>query len=193
MRFKRYVFAYSFFDTFSKIDDCIGFIQILREEITPKLDKLREEKRAFLEFQKKSSELERLSRLVIAYDFVNLSSRSTKALDQIANHDFKMKASKADKGRIEGEVSRMEKDAAEIIKRRDEEMKKGGKIGLLESEQKELAKEIAKSKTRVEIIESTIVEEEKKVADLELAGKDVSRLQSSVYMFPLMTSLITAQ
>ena len=148
--------------------------QILREEIVPKLDKLREEKRAFLEFQKKSSELERLTRLVIAYDFITLSARSTKSLEVITSNEQAVKEAKSAKGRMEGEISRMEKDVGEINKRREEEMAKGGKIGLLETEQKELARELAKSKARVEIIESTIVEEEKRVSDLEANAKDVS-------------------
>ena len=140
----------------------------------PKLDKLREEKRAFLEFQKKSSELERLTRLVIAYDFITLSARSAKSLELITSNEQAVKEAKSAKGRMEGEISRMEKDVAEINKRREEEMAKGGKIGLLESEQKDLARELAKGKARVEIIESTIVEEEKKVSDLEANAKDVS-------------------
>lgn len=43
--------------------------QLLAEEIVPKLDKLRGEKRAYLEFQKTQTEIERLSRIVVSFDY----------------------------------------------------------------------------------------------------------------------------
>nr|GFD59839.1 structural maintenance of chromosomes protein 2-1-like [Tanacetum cinerariifolium] len=39
--------------------------ELLRDEIDPKLEKLRQEKRAFLDFQQTQSELEKLTKLVI--------------------------------------------------------------------------------------------------------------------------------
>jgi len=42
----------------------------LNEEITPKLDKLRQEKRAFLEFQKVETELDHLQRGMIAHEYL---------------------------------------------------------------------------------------------------------------------------
>lgn len=93
--------------------------ELLREEITPKLDKLREEKRAFLEFQKKSSELERLSKLVIAYDWTQLEAKKVKATEDVEAARIKLKESVSGKGRMEGEIKRMEKEMGDIQKRRD--------------------------------------------------------------------------
>lgn len=42
---------------------------ILREEIAPKLDKLRNEKRTYLDYQKTEAEMERLNRLMVAYEY----------------------------------------------------------------------------------------------------------------------------
>ena len=137
------------------------------------MDKLREEKRAFLEFQKKSSELEKLTRLVIAFDYLTFSTRKVKCLELIATSNTSITDSKNAKIRMEAEISRMEKDVKEIETRRQAEMAKGGKIGLLEDQQKELAKELAKDKTRIEIIEGTVEEEKKKVVELEAGAKDV--------------------
>lgn len=147
--------------------------KLLRDEITPKLDKLREEKRAFLEYQKKSSELEKLSRLVVAYDYLSLTSRREACLTLITGAVAAIADAKKSKTRIEGEIERMEKDVKEIQKRREEELKKGGRVGILEAEQTELARGLAKERARFEICESTIEEEEKKVAELEAASKDV--------------------
>jgi len=43
--------------------------QILNEEIFPKLDKLRNQKKEIIEYQKIETELDYLKRLIIAYDF----------------------------------------------------------------------------------------------------------------------------
>jgi structural maintenance of chromosome 2 len=48
---------------------------LLEEEITPKLDTLREEKRSFLEFQKRTTELEKLARLLRAYEWKEATER----------------------------------------------------------------------------------------------------------------------
>ena len=49
--------------------------ELLRDEIDPKLEKLRMEKRAFLDFQQTQSELERLTKLVVAYDYIRYNER----------------------------------------------------------------------------------------------------------------------
>ena len=48
---------------------------LLEEEITPKLDTLREEKRSFLEYQKRNTELEKLARLLRAYEWKEATER----------------------------------------------------------------------------------------------------------------------
>jgi len=56
--------------TIAKKEKKVGEItQLLSEEIVPKLDKLRSEKRAYLEFQKTQTEIERLSRIVTSFDY----------------------------------------------------------------------------------------------------------------------------
>lgn len=44
--------------------------QVLKEDITPTLSKLREERSSYLEYQKIIRELEHLNKLYIAYQFV---------------------------------------------------------------------------------------------------------------------------
>ncbi|CAJ0904125.1 11006_t:CDS:10 [Entrophospora sp. SA101] len=50
--------------------------QILREVIEPKLEKLRAEKNSYLEFQKIEVDIERLSRLIIAYEYTQNQERA---------------------------------------------------------------------------------------------------------------------
>lgn len=44
---------------------------MLREEITPTLEKLKQERTAYMEYQKIQREIEHLSQLVTAYQYVN--------------------------------------------------------------------------------------------------------------------------
>ena len=48
---------------------------LLEEEITPKLDKLRADKRSFLAYQQATSEIERLGRVVRAWEWKEASDR----------------------------------------------------------------------------------------------------------------------
>lgn len=57
--------------TMAKKDKKVDEINdLLREEIEPKLEKLRMEKRAFLDFQQTQSDLERLNKIVVAHDYL---------------------------------------------------------------------------------------------------------------------------
>lgn len=149
--------------------------KLLREEITPKLDKLREEKRAFLEFQKKSSELERLMRLFVASEWTALEARKTKGIETLRTSEVEYKTVIAAQGRMTNEIARMEKDGEEITKRRDEELAKGGKVQKLEDEQKALAREVALLRTKLDIGQSTITDEETRSAELDANAKEVRR------------------
>ena len=53
-------------------------LQILNEEITPTLKKLKEERSTYLEFQKIQRELEPLPKLWIAYTFISAEKASEK-------------------------------------------------------------------------------------------------------------------
>ncbi|KAI8086313.1 uncharacterized protein BX664DRAFT_335502 [Halteromyces radiatus] len=58
------------FATMGKKDRKVEEINsILREEITPRLDQLRGEKQFYLEYQKVETEMERLSRFVVSYEY----------------------------------------------------------------------------------------------------------------------------
>jgi chromosome segregation ATPase len=106
--------------TMSKKEKKLEEIQsLLKEEIVPKLDRLREEKRVFLEFQKTSSELERLGKLVIAWDWLQDHKRVEKAKAAIREGEGRKKEAGEAKKRMEGEIKKMEQSMTEIEKQRD--------------------------------------------------------------------------
>ncbi|WFD43079.1 Structural maintenance of chromosomes protein 2 [Malassezia psittaci] len=72
--------------TIAKKDQKVREItNLLQEEIKPKLDRLREEKRAFLEYQKASMELERATRLSKAFEWQNLRQKLAKESNEEAD------------------------------------------------------------------------------------------------------------
>ncbi|TNY19274.1 hypothetical protein DMC30DRAFT_13079 [Rhodotorula diobovata] len=166
--------------TMSKKEKKLDEIQsLLREEITPKLDRLRDEKRTFLEFQKTASELERLSKLVIAWDWTQDHARVERAREAIDEGERRRKEAVEAKKRMEGEIKKMEQSAKEIEKERDKELAKGGKVQGLEKQLNALDMEIAKLKTQAEGKEREIKEEEARIKELEKAQKDLTAQRKS--------------
>ncbi|GAA5902189.1 hypothetical protein JCM5296_006624 [Sporobolomyces johnsonii] len=147
---------------------------LLKEEITPKLDRLREEKRVFLEFQKTSSELERLTKLVIAYEWLVDHARVEKAKEAVTEGEARRKEAVAARSRMEGEIAKMEKEVKRIEKQRDEELAKGGKVQALEKQLNALDMEITKLKTQADGKAKEIKEEEAKIKELERSARELS-------------------
>ena len=92
---------------------------MLKEEIDPKLEKLRAEKRSYLEYQKATSELERLTRLVKAYEWTLVVDKAEKAGVTLKHKKKEMEEAKEDVVRGGRECEGMEKELGEIQKRRD--------------------------------------------------------------------------
>jgi structural maintenance of chromosome 2 len=92
---------------------------LLNEEITPKLDKLRDEKRSFLAYQKRSTEIEKLARMLMSYEWRESTERVKrkeaeveKRMAQFANH-------KETVATREAELAAAEAEKKAAIKRRD--------------------------------------------------------------------------
>ncbi|KAF8581956.1 condensin complex subunit SMC2 [Ramaria rubella] len=140
---------------------------LLKEEITPKLDKLRAEKRSFLSYQKACSELERLSRLLRAWDWKEANERVKKKEVDIERKEKEVVKVQGEKDARLRESEAAERDKAEAEKRRDVELKKGGKFKQREEEVKELEKELVKLRTQAEIRQGSIDDEDSKIKGLE--------------------------
>ncbi|KAI4116567.1 MAG: hypothetical protein LQ338_007687, partial [Usnochroma carphineum] len=161
--------------------------ELLREEIEPKLDKLRTEKRTFLEFQQTQSDLERLTRLVVAHDYV----RNKEKLKHSAN-DLELKKQRAldleeSAKRLKSEIGHLEEDAKKVRAARDKEMRKGGKFQALEEEVKAQSHEAVRLATLFDLKQASMKEErdrrdniQKSVGDLEAQLKDKTKALEKV-------------
>ena len=146
---------------------------LLAEEITPKLDHLREEKRSFLQFQKMGAELEKISRTLRALEWMDYKERADKKDQEMASAQANTKRLEKMKGKLQQEISTNEAEIAEVQKQRDKELKKGGKFKKLEETVGELGKVLVKIKTQIDIKTSSIQDEEHKVEELQSALKEV--------------------
>jgi structural maintenance of chromosome 2 len=151
--------------TMSKKDQKVKEINaLLDEEITPKLDKLREEKRSFLEYQRATTELERLTRLAKAFDWQQLRERNAEKARAVEDLTAQIATRKTEEEALTHQIAEIEKEIAEIEKKRDHDLKKGGKLPALIEESKRLAHEIVKENTQVDFKVASIEEEEKRIA-----------------------------
>ena len=97
--------------------------ELLKEEIEPKLDKLRTEKRAFLDFQQTQSDLERLTRLVVAHDYIrNKEKLKQSACDLEAKRQRAADLEDAAK-RLKGEIANLEEDVKKVKDAREKELR----------------------------------------------------------------------
>lgn len=161
--------------------------ELLRDEIEPKLEKLRQEKRAFLDFQQTQNDLERLTRLVVAHDYVKYQEK----LEQSgADLDAKKQRQKdlADSAiRLKSEIAHLEEDVDRVKSQRDKELRKGAKAQALQESVKKLSNELVRLATVMDLKKSSLTEEqdrriagEKNVAELEATLQDKTKAYEKI-------------
>jgi structural maintenance of chromosome 2 len=153
---------------------------LLGEEITPKLDTLRAEKRSFLQWQKACSELERIGRVLRAWEWTDAHERAEKKQIEIGRREKEMAKFRKDKERLVKEGEAAEKDHEEVNEKRQQELQKGGKFKKREEEVGELEKVLVKIRTQVEIKNGTIVDEDTKMKESERELEEVGSLTAPV-------------
>lgn len=112
------------------------------------------------------------------FELIHLLFRVERAADTIQSKHDAIEEGKQTARRIQEELKRIEKEVEEITRRRDRELQKGGKVQTLETKLKDLAKELAKTRTQLDLKKQTIGEDEKRVTDLEASVKDVGSFGS---------------
>ncbi|KAK7750362.1 Structural maintenance of chromosomes protein 2 [Diatrype stigma] len=160
---------------------------LLRDEIEPKLEKLRTEKRAFLDFQQTQNDMERLTRVVYAHDYVRCRERIDQSATDLENKKQRQKDLEDAAVRLKSEISHLEEDVKRVKAQRDKELKKGGKAQGLEDSVKKHSNELVRLATVVDLKKSSKAEEEerktavqKNVAELEATLKEKTRAYEKI-------------
>lgn len=153
----------------------------IHEEIEPKLDRLRAEKKDFIQYQKSSTELEKIGRILRAWEYSEAGKRVGEKDDEIEETKGEKKQVEVEMKKAGKECQQAEKDYGEVVKKRDAEMKKGGKLAKLKDAAEELGKEMVKVRTQAEIKGATIEEEEKALGEIQ---NEINNVCCSLLLYP---------
>ena len=143
---------------------------ILAEEINPTLTKLKEERSAYLEFQKIQRELEHLTKFWLAYKFVCAEEASSKTKEELES--LKTKLEEIQNMIKEGEEEIIEIDIAikELERARDNEI--GGQVAEKEQVLREKEKLEAKATSGLKTLKDNVKQEDKKKKQIEKSLAD---------------------
>ncbi|KAI1850090.1 hypothetical protein JX266_004469 [Neoarthrinium moseri] len=151
--------------------------ELLRDEIEPKLEKLRTEKRAFLDFQQTQNDLERLTRVVVAHDYIRNQEKLAQSGTDLEIKKQRQKNLETSAARLKSEIANLEEDVKRVKSQRDKELKKGGKAQGLEDEVKKHSNELVRLATVMDLKRSSKSEEEERKTSVE---KNVAELEASL-------------
>jgi structural maintenance of chromosome 2 len=151
--------------------------ELLRDEIEPKLEKLRTEKRAFLDFQQTQNDMERLTRVVVAHDYIKCQEKLEQSAADLDGKKQRQKDLETSANRLKSEIAHLEEDVQRVRSQRDKELKKGGKAQALEDQVKKHSNELVRLATVMDLKKSSLTEEEEKKTTIE---KTVSELETAL-------------
>ncbi|RKP27033.1 hypothetical protein SYNPS1DRAFT_27308 [Syncephalis pseudoplumigaleata] len=160
--------------TMAKKDKKVAEITtILNEEITPKLDRLREEKRAYLEFQKTEIEIDRLRRLNIAYQYAKYQKQLGQSDRTFEEKKDRVRDIRVEMERLATETEHLEREIKRLNKQRQQEGAAGSNLQAMDERVKQLSMEVVKSKTQCDIKRKTVMEEERQCEQLQRNASEV--------------------
>ncbi|XP_066589198.1 structural maintenance of chromosomes protein 2 [Prorops nasuta] len=144
--------------------------EILKEEIGPKITKLKEERTQFVEFQRIERELEHCRRVFLAWQYVNAVESSRKAEENFENAKLQIKLKMQSIASGEEEIQNIENDIIKIREKIDAE--KGSKLQGLEKELQDAEKKQFKISAEVNSNKENFKAAEKTFKQLQIDISD---------------------
>lgn len=141
---------------------------LLHEEIEPKLERLRSEKRTFLEFQTVQTDLEKLSRVIACHNYVTYSRKFDEYSTVRTQHETIKANLDAQIERLTSEISNLTDDLEQVKRQKESELVKGGRIELLEKSESDLSDQITRLTTSRDLTLENLKEEASKLENLRL-------------------------
>ncbi|XP_077107063.1 structural maintenance of chromosomes protein 2 isoform X2 [Ranitomeya variabilis] len=133
---------------------------ILDEEIAPTLHKLKEERSSYLEYQKISREIEHLSRLYVAYQFMCAEETKVRSAEELMEMQDAIQKLQETMAENERKVKELSKEIVELEKKRDQEV--GGVLRTLEEGLVEAQRADTKAQSALDLKKQNLKSEEKK-------------------------------
>ncbi|OUM54711.1 hypothetical protein BVG19_g4131 [[Candida] boidinii] len=143
---------------------------LLEEEVEPKLEHLRNQKRVFLEYQDVQTELETLSKAVAAHDYKLYTSNVNEANSLLLEKQNRYESLENQLNRLNSEIENLEEDLVQMKERKQQESTRGDAVKQLESKENELTNEITRLTTSREFAiknQQDIIKRNKKI-ELEI-------------------------
>ncbi|XP_071436184.1 structural maintenance of chromosomes protein 2 [Pithys albifrons albifrons] len=137
---------------------------VLKEEINPTLEKLREEKASYLEYQKLVRETEHLERSCIAYQFFLAEETKVSSVDVLEEMQSNAKKLQQSVAELEQKVRELNENIVEMEKDKDKEV--GGKLRALEAALSENQRVNTKAQSALDLKKQNLKSEEVKYSEL---------------------------
>lgn len=152
---------------------------LLQEEIEPKLERFRSEKRTFLEFQKVQTDLEKLSRVIASHNYIRYSERFHQCSTEREEHESAMANLQEQTKRLGDEIANLIQDLDQVKKQKETELAKGGQIKFLEKKEASLADDITRLTSARDLAKENERDETEKLADAKNRLLQLEALTSS--------------
>ncbi|XP_009987093.1 PREDICTED: structural maintenance of chromosomes protein 2, partial [Tauraco erythrolophus] len=146
---------------------------VLDEEITPTLQKLKEERTSYLEYQKVVRAIEHLSRFCVAYQFVLAEEKKVSSGEVLKKMQADVENLQESMAESEKKVTQLNEEIAEMKKKKDEEV--GGTLCALEGELSEIQRVYAKVQSALELKKQNLKSEENKYKELVKSMEEDSK------------------
>ncbi|NWY71528.1 SMC2 protein, partial [Erithacus rubecula] len=151
--------------TIEKKESKLKSIQmVLNEEISPTLEKLRQDRASYLEYQKLVREIEHLTRFCIAYQFVLAEETKVSSTDMLKEMQSNVEKFQESRAEIQQKVKQLSEDIAEMEKEKDKEV--GGTLRALEAALSENQRVNTKALSALDLKKQNLKSEEAKYNEL---------------------------
>lgn len=137
---------------------------ILDEEITPTMQKLKEERSSYLEYQKLIREIEHLSRLYVAWLFVCAEETKLKSAEDLKVFQDTISQMQARMTENEQKVQELSAQIQDLQKKRDQEV--CGSLKALEDTLADVQRQDAKAQSALDLKKKSLDDETKKKQEL---------------------------
>ncbi|GBC02978.1 hypothetical protein RclHR1_04910011 [Rhizophagus clarus] len=134
---------------------------LLNEDIEPKMERLRAEKRSYLEYQKTESEIDRLNRIVTAFEYLMNLERVNKSSADVDAKKKKIRDLETFSERLKEEIAHLEDDIKQTIHKKEMELGKSDNIQELENSIMEFSNQIVRINTKRDLNRASIDKETK--------------------------------
>lgn len=96
-----------------------SLFQIIEEEMAPKLEKIREERKAYMEFQMLERELQHLTKLFQAWQYIASQKHTKNAESALEQREAELEEMKGHIGKNQEQATQLDAEMAEMIKAAD--------------------------------------------------------------------------